>query len=100
MKINLDEVIMGLEGEPVMDDKNVPITVKRALVLAINAPKEDQGDSSLYMIGLKVGMSEGMMELEVEEQMALKTRVSQIYPSPVMRGRLHDVIEGKEIRTV
>ena len=99
MKINVAQIITGLNGEPIFSDSEEGSTLRAMLVVAINASEKASNDIEaykLYKLGLKIQLSsDGQAELSAEEIVLLKARIQSIYNPPVIIGRLYDALEGE-----
>lgn len=96
MKVDVTQHILDLEGQPV----EAGATLRRACLTAlVNPLKGDDnlgGDekTKLLQLALSIGASD-MPDLSIDDWKVIKDRINKAYPSPLIVGRCHEMIDPK-----
>lgn len=101
MKINTNQVLKSLSGEPLKDrnDKGemVDATLKIAIVNALLASTQDKesGTNKIkkYELAKKIFQNDEI-DLVAEDIALIKGRVGEVYP-PLLVGQINEILEGK-----
>lgn len=97
MKIDFNQSLLGFDGEPLLNDKGEPFTLKAASLLALNVAlpgDQDYGVMDKIQLGM-LGMSivQGK-EITTEDAAKLKARICKVLPAPVVAVAVQNAIEG------
>ena len=119
MRINVKQHILDYEGKPLMakktnsdgspvlDENHRPIqepeTMRNYLVLALNnkartetEPIGTEESARRYQLSTKL-FAQNEVELTSKEIVLLQDRIDAIFDSPLIVGRIGDILEGREI---
>ena len=102
MNLNLDQVLLNLDGSPLMDGTE-PVTLKKicvsACLNAIGGGEDAQLSSekklSLYRVALAVSNG-GVVDVSVEDRALLKERIGKMY-FPLIVGRAFTMLETEAV---
>jgi hypothetical protein len=97
-KFDLTNPILTLEGKPVNDEKEKPLTYAKALGAAsINALESDTPEQkySDFSLAVKITKTPEAIAFSSEEITRLKTKVGKFY-GPLVVGRVWDLLEQKK----
>lgn len=98
MKIQLDTVIMDINGKPIMVDTETPATCKFFLLKAIDTPQKGDAEMGheelceLYDILKRIKAACSVLELKSEEATKLKKRMTIFTVSVV--GAVCELLDG------
>ena len=97
MKIDLNNKIKTLEGEPVLE-KDEPVTFAHPCINALlsNHPDETvSGEEKLrrYQLAKRISDTLGAVTLTIEEAALIKTLVPKLY-TPLVVGQLYELMEA------
>lgn len=102
MKINVNQTLKNLAGQPMKDQDGegnvVDATLKLALVNAVLAPSQKESGVDKvrkYELARKIHVSDEV-DLTAEEIALCKKAVGEVFPSPLIVGQVMDLLEGKE----
>jgi len=99
MKVNLDQKITLLNGSVLQNEDNSPMTIRAAIVQALNAADTNPsttGDEKFQRFILATKVHNGKVnELTVEELSIIKKRVGEVYAMPEVIGAIYNAIEEK-----
>jgi len=119
MRINMKQPVLDYEGNPlltnktnpdgsvVMGDDNRPVqepeTPRSYLVLSLNneartetEPIGAEENAKRYQLTNKL-YAKNEVDLTLDESVLLKARVAAIYDSPLIVGRIGDILEGRKV---
>jgi hypothetical protein len=119
MRINVKQHVLDYEGKPlltnktnsdgspVLDENHRPVqepeTLRSYLVLALNnkartetEPIGAEESAKRYQLSTKL-FAKNEVELSSKEIVLLMDRIAAIYDSPLVVGRIGDMLEGREI---
>ena len=99
MKVDLDRVLLSLDGQPLKSDKDEDATLGYVLSLAcLNADprKHDTGEKKyeIYQVAKKV-TEDGIVDLSHEDIVLLKKLVGEVSPVAVV-GTVWDILDGED----
>lgn len=95
MKINFDRVLHEVDGEMVYDRKKKPLTVRTAMVDALQLesspiPKTIEQKTRRYKIAVKIFKKE---DLSLDEIQIAREALAEFW-SPMIVGLIDEIIEG------
>lgn len=90
-RVKLKQPIMNLEGKPFKDEKK-ELTYGDMFISLLSAPKEkDEKKMDKYKLAIKCVADEA--DLDIDERKLLKDLAKDAFLSPVIYGRIHDLLE-------
>ncbi len=99
MLLNINKVLVQLNGQPIMDiddaGQSVPATVKTALVNAVLAPEQNEKGTQKvqkYELAKRIYKAEQEVEVTAEEVVLIKRRIEELYP-PIIVGQLEELLK-------
>ena len=99
MKIITTEVIKDFKGEPIKNEKGQEVTARDIISIVLNMEDNDhrltaEKKNQAFQIGIKLWQDKEI-DLTVEQAAFIKERVGYFY-SPIIYGRICELIEGKK----
>jgi hypothetical protein len=101
MKIKMTQPILDFSGTEFKGPDGNPETLREIITRALSAA--GQGEvltsdlkSKIYAVGIKL-WSKNQVDLTSEEITLIKQRVDSAYGSPVIYGRIDDILEGRNL---
>ena len=98
MKLNIDQVLSGLDGAPLTADGDQPLTLKVVVANALLQPQQEDPQVQglayrLYTLAQTIHAGE-QVELEAADIDLIKKRLERVYP-PIVVGQSWNMLEGK-----
>lgn len=99
MKVNVLQTIKNYEGKDMTNDSGGKMSLRDVISTALNnlAPEEKSTaelQNKAFQLSLKI-YSTNDPDLSVDERSLILERVSKIYPSPIVSGRMRQLFEEK-----
>ena len=109
MKVKVKEILKDYSGRDLkmmLDDKEVPLTVRQAINSAINGivvgpngqavPLKAEDKGRIYQLSTKLWSAKKEVNLTVDEMAFIKERAKQVSNiTPLVYGRICDLLEKK-----
>lgn len=101
MKVNVDKVLLDLEGKEILRSDNSPMKIKELVIQSLTILNKDDekmtGDEryKLFDIAQRITKDASSVDLKSEEIALIKQRIGVMF-QPLVVGRVYDVLEGKE----
>lgn len=96
MKLNYDQNVLTLEGQPYTDEAG-SMTIGKAIIMAcaMPMPGDDQLDPiKKYKIGEIAVTVHKDLDLTADQLVIAKERIAKGFNSPVLVYQLHQILEG------
>lgn len=94
MKINIDTPIKNLDGKPLDEGATFRKLALQACVMPVRGDDTATGEQrlSVYRLSQKLNAGDQEIDLTIEEAKILKDRLLLTYPSPLVYGRMCEVL--------
>jgi len=95
MKIKVNEQLKGIDGKPIVNGSNPPMTLKEICITSILTPMEgdnEQGKYKKYEIYIKLRDAKVEADLSIEDLAIIKKGIGKFQP-PLILGQCFDLLE-------
>jgi len=96
---NFNQPILGMDNEPLKDEKGTPILLENIAVNALlAATQDDRADGTekakRFTLAMKINNQTEPVDVTAEELVKMKEMIGKVYTALVV-GRAYDLLEAK-----